>query len=357
MQIEKPNKSFSRSVIVIFYGGLRLFSLYSGFFSSIRTHHPDCKIVLLTTKEFIIPARMSGCFDEIWQDDLRPWYDFSTNINMHKQFKTMNVYRVYDLEQSKRTEMYFRFSGRRKYKPQWVGAIDWCSHPVTNPEIMDLHILDRLEYIANVAGIKDVAFPDVSYLTADITRYDLPEAYGIISPGSSKEEEPTQWYEEGYAEVAKFLKNLNITPVFCGAEYDKALIDRIIALCPEAEAKNLAGKTNVMELADVGRGALVSIGTPNGGTYLAAIEGTPSVIMFAKTFIEPELAAPPSTELVILAENDLHKLEATEVNAAIISLLFEENEINELAQQVEENGITENQTPTEPAQEQSQTNL
>ena len=58
--------------------------------------------------------------------------------------------------------------------PPWCGIASGCLYPHKNPSRDDMHTLDRQADQLAVAGIHTVPEPDLSWMTGDIARFDLP---------------------------------------------------------------------------------------------------------------------------------------------------------------------------------------
>ena len=65
-----------------------------------------------------------------------------------------------------------------------------------------------------------------------------------------------------------------------GAAAEETLHQGILTRCPEAVG--LAGKTTLLDLAALARGALVAVGNDTGPMHLAAAAGCPSVVLYSR---------------------------------------------------------------------------
>ena len=128
-------------ILVIKHGALGDFVLATGPFSAIRHHHKSSKITLLTTAPFEWLAGHSGYFDSIWIDPKPPWHRCRHWISFRRRLQREQFTRVYDLQTSGRSNLYFLLFPQPK--PEWSGTAAGCSHPHTNAKRNDMHTLER----------------------------------------------------------------------------------------------------------------------------------------------------------------------------------------------------------------------
>ena len=134
--------------------------------AAIRRHHRDAEITLLTTAPFAALARASEVFDAVWIDARpRPW-QAGRWLALRRRLRGAGFDRVYDLQTSRRSGVYFRLLGPGR-RPEWSGIAAGCSHPHANPDRDHMHTLDRQAERLGVAGIAAVLPPDLSCLAAD----------------------------------------------------------------------------------------------------------------------------------------------------------------------------------------------
>jgi 3-deoxy-D-manno-octulosonic-acid transferase/heptosyltransferase-1 len=90
------------------------------------------------------------------------------------------------------------------------------------------------------------------------------------------------WPEHRFSELADALHHeFGYRPVFTGSAADRPAIDRILSQA--AAGINLAGRTGLIELAELYRRSAVVVSTDTGPMHLAAAVGTPVVALFGPT--------------------------------------------------------------------------
>ncbi|MCH7796262.1 MAG: glycosyltransferase family 9 protein, partial [Proteobacteria bacterium] len=190
-----------QNILVIKLSALGDFILSIGAFQAIRAHHPQARIALLTTKPFARLAEASGCFDEIWIDERPPVRRPGRWLALGRRLRRAGFDRVYDLQRSDRTAGYFYLAGR----PQWVGTVAGCSHRYRLPPEPLPHIaLREADQLAG-AGVAPIEAPDLSFLEADIGRFDLTAPCALLVPGAAPHRPAKRWPAARFAALAREL--------------------------------------------------------------------------------------------------------------------------------------------------------
>jgi ADP-heptose:LPS heptosyltransferase len=168
------------------------------------------------------------------------------------------------------------------------------------------------------AGIARVPPPDLSFLTANLSRFALPPRTALLVPGSSPHRQVKRWPAERYAELAKALAARGVTPVVIGGTAERAAAREITAVLPEA--RDLCGETGLAELAELARGATLAVGNDTGPLHLAAMAGAPVVALYCRES-DPVKARPPGQRVALLRRDSLQDLPLAEVVEAVDRLL------------------------------------
>ena len=161
-----------KRLLVIKLGALGDMVLATGAFQAIRAHHAGDHVVLLTTRAYGGFARASGYFDAVWIDSRPPLWRFWDWLALGRRLAGGGFERVYDLQHSTRSHMYFRLFGAAR--PEWSGVAPGCSHPHANPDRDAMHTVEREAEQLAMAGIAATPPPDLSWLTGDISAFGLP---------------------------------------------------------------------------------------------------------------------------------------------------------------------------------------
>jgi ADP-heptose:LPS heptosyltransferase len=300
------------SVLVIKLGALGDFVQALGAMKAIRAHHQDARLVLLTTSAFAEMGRDCGLFDEVWVDQRaralapRHW------LGLRRRLRGAALDRVYDLQCSRRTALYFRFFPRTA-RPEWCGLAKGCSHRHDNPNRDRLHTLERLADQLAVAGIGYLPPPDVSWMSADVARFAIDRRFALLIPGGAAHRPEKRWPAASFARLATRLARYRILPVLIGGAAEEELNASIAGACPEA--LDLSGRTSLAEIVELARRAEVAVGNDTGPMHLAAAAASPCVVLFSAAS-DPALCAPRGLAVTVLRREPLGDLGIDEVASA-----------------------------------------
>lgn len=301
-------------ILVIKLSALGDFILSLGAFRAIRVHHPDARIVLLTTPPFVEMATACGCFDEVWTDARPHWLEFRRWLSHLGKLRRAGFTRVYDLQRSQRTGWYFRLLGPRP--PEWVGSVPGCSHRYIDPPEA-VHITVRNARMLAQAGISDVPQPDLSFMRADISRFAIQRPYALLVPGSSAHRPEKRWPATLFAELATSMVREAITPVLIGGPAESEALRTITDICPQA--RNLCGQTGIAEMVTLAAAARVAVGNDTGPLHVVAAAGCPTVALFGHAS-HPIKTRPPAPKVTVLQKPALADVTVPEVRAAIAEI-------------------------------------
>lgn len=286
-------------VLVIRHGAFGDIVLSFPAFAALRAHHPKAEITVLTTRPYAALLAASPWFDHVEVDDKPNWWNFPGLLRLKRQLAGFDV--VYDLQTSGRSTRYFALAGQ----PAWSGIARGCAFPDA-PNRAFLHTRERLEGQLRAAGVS-ITVPDLSWLTADISAFSLPERYVVFVPGGSAHRLDKRWPATSFAAL-----KLDLPVVTVGTKGEGALAREIGGI-------NLTGRTDFFQLATVLRKAAYALGNDTGPLHLAAAVGTPCVALFSLAS-DPKRAAPrypdgswPS----IIHVPDLAALPVAQVRAAL----------------------------------------
>ena len=308
--------SLGRNILIVKLGALGDFIQALGPMKAIREHHPLAQITLLTTQPYKELACQSGYVDTIWIDERPSIYQVVKWHNLQKCLRLGKFNRVYDLQTSDRSSSYFKLFSNTE-KPEWSGIAKGCSHHHSNPNRNFMHTQDRQREQLQVAGIFLVPPTDLSWMTSDVSHFNLPQSYGLLVPGGAIHRLAKRWPAKRYAELAAHMNSIGITPVILGSSAESDLASNILKLVPEA--LDFTGETNLLDIGAMAKSAKFAIGNDTGPMHIASAVNCPSVVLFSNES-DPELCAPKGQKTTIIASKSLVDLN---VNDVLTSSIFE----------------------------------
>ncbi len=297
-------------VLVIKLGALGDFVQALGAFHAIRKNHEQARLVLLTTKPYLPIAEASGYFDAIRSDGRPEWWQWNAQRALHAWLRDLTPTRVYDLQTSARSSGYYRLFGPSR--PEWSGIAPGCSHPHDNPERNDMHTIERQREQLATTGIMEVPSPDLDWLDADTTRFQLPQRYVLLAAGGAAHRPEKRW--PAFAQLATALAARALTPVLLGTAAERNVTNAIHETCPAAI--DLTGQTSLMEIAGLARRAAGAVGNDTGPMHLIAATGCPSVVLYSHAS-DPALCAQRGPDVRIIRKPSLYELSTEEVEAQL----------------------------------------
>ncbi len=303
-------------ILVIKLGALGDLVQAMGPCAAIRRHHAGSPVTLLTTAPYADFARASGYFDDVWVDKRPRGLELGKWLGLRARLRRGKFARVYDLQTSDRSSFYLRLFWPGPF-PEWSGIARGCSHPHANPRRDSMHTIERQAEQLLMAGIDHVTPPDLSWATADLARFDLPEHYALLAPGGAPHRPDKRWPPESFAALAKWLVRQGITPLLIGTEAEADVIGSVAGACPQA--RNLMGRTGLLDIAALARGARAAVGNDTGPMHLMAAAGAPSVALFSAAS-DPALCGQRGPHVAILRRPVLADLEPGDVVKALGAL-------------------------------------
>jgi heptosyltransferase-1 len=153
----------------------------------------------------------------------------------------------------------------------------------------DIHALDRYLCVAKHLGVTDPVWSgkipiydtDKRYVDDLLVGLEVNRALVAINPMAKWESK--LWDLERFACLADIInKDLGAAIIFTGSETDKIAIEKIVAGM-RTNALNLAGKTNLKQLAYLYQKCMVVVSTDTGPMHMAAAMGSSVVAIFGPT--------------------------------------------------------------------------
>lgn len=301
------------AILVIKLGALGDFVQALGPFAAIRRHHENTQVTLLTTEPFRDFAAASGYFDDVWTGGRPGAMDMGGWLRLRRRLRQGGFARVYDLQTSDRSSFYYRLFWPGP-TPEWSGIAAGCSHPHANPARDSMHTIERQTEQLAMAGISDVPTPDLSWATADLQRFALPGRFALLVPGGVAHRPAKHWPGEHFGELAQIMAGNGVAPVLVGSADETPIVAVIRDRC--ADAIDLAGHTNLLEVAALGRAATAACGNDTGPMHLISAVGCPSVVLYSGES-DPAICGQRGRAVTILRRDRLNDLSVDDVVEAL----------------------------------------
>jgi len=306
-------------ILIIKLSALGDVVLALGPMATIRCHHPDAHLTLLTTAPFGPLLKASGLFDSIHMD---PRGGLARPLAWARLIRWLYAQRfdlVYDLQTSDRSSGYFRALRLLGAAPRWSGIAPGCVLRHDTPQRTRLHSIERQAEQLRIAGIPETLFPDLSFTwqgpaAVDLGRFGLPERFVLLVPGGSAHRPEKRWPVERFAALAQWLATEEgLTPVLLGTTAEKDVIETLQDACPGAIS--LAGRTTLLDIAALGHRAALAIGNDTGPLHMIGLAGCPTVALFSAAS-NPDKHRPRGPAVISLRRERLADLSEDAVRTA-----------------------------------------
>jgi ADP-heptose:LPS heptosyltransferase len=304
--------SSPENILVIKLGALGDIILAMDAFHAIRTAHPAARITLLTRKPFVSLASRMPWFDHVLTDPAPALHQLPTLLRFRRELRQHRFDRVYDLQGNDRTSLYFRLIGPQR--PEWCGPAKGCSHQRPDHRQDPVPAAERMLRFLESVDVPRAGSADLSWLTGPVEALDLPERFVVFIPGCAPQHPHKRWPAANFARLGTLLAERPLACVAVGTAVDQSAIDEIRHHFPALI--NLAGKTDIGQLAEVARRSQGVVGNDTGPIHIAAIVGAPTlVLMSGKT--DPARMTPHGPDVGWLRRETLAELPPEEVIQAI----------------------------------------
>jgi len=295
-------------ILVIKLGALGDFVQALGPMAAIRAHHPDADITLLTTEPYVSFGTACGYFNHVWTDTRPRFHNPAGWLSLRKRLNDAKFDRVYDLQNSDRTGLYFKLL---RPKPEWVGIAKGASHRNISPERTAGPAFDGHIQTLGLAGIRNITIDKMDWVQNDIARFKLRPPYVLLVPGSAPGRPEKRWPAHYFGILARTLYGWGYTPVVIGTLAEAKEAEQICAMTPQAV--NLTRQTALFDIVGLARHAAAAIGNDTGPMHLIAPTGCPSYVLFSK-YSTPSRHAPCGDKVQTISHQDeLEKLSPEEV--------------------------------------------
>ena len=300
------------NILIIKLGSLGDVVQISGALRDIREHHKNAKITILTTSKYLNLFRDCPYIDNCLEDERLPRYNIFYLLRLKKIVNSLNFTKVYDLQNSNRTNFYKKFLFNIK---------DWSSSKDIQENHYNNSVLKRFDEQLRKSNIETryTLKPDFSWAAERANNYKLntDKKYILFFPFCSKELVHKRW--PYFPELINLIKQnhpqyeLVVAPGPDEIEEAKSF-NIMIAL-----NENLP--LNFFELASLIKKSHLVIANDTGPAHMAAHLGARGFTLFGP-HTTPEKVSIEREKFIALQTTDLKSLYADRVYALIKSSII-----------------------------------
>ncbi len=159
------------NILIIKHGSLGDIAQASGAIQDISENHNDDRIYLLTTKPYFDLFRKNPFIHEVILDKRLPRYNLIYLYFLMRELKKHNFSKVFDLQNSSRTNFYKNTLFSKATKEIWSSSITTLPSDKNKDEFDKNSVLERFDYQLKESGLNtsNTLKPDFSWASTDIS--------------------------------------------------------------------------------------------------------------------------------------------------------------------------------------------
>ena len=198
------------NILIIKHGSLGDIAQASGAIQDIFENHRDNQIYFLTTKPYFELFKKNPYINEVILDKRLSRFNLIYLYSLMKKLKKLNIKKVYDLQNSSRTNFYKNILFPKSGLNFWSSSETTLPKNISKNDFDQKPVLDRFEHQLKTSGIHTIHTmnPDFSWSCSNISQikneYNL-ENYIILFPFCSAHLAHKKW--PYYNELIDLIKN------------------------------------------------------------------------------------------------------------------------------------------------------
>ncbi len=272
------------NILIIKHGSLGDIVQASGAIQDIYENHKNNRIYLLTTKTYLKVFKKNPFIHEVILDKRLPRYNLIYLYFLMRELKKYSFSKVFDLQNSSRTNFYKNILFPKAKKETWSSSITTLPEVINKKEFDKHSVLDRFNHQLQTSGLKtsNTLNPDFSWACSgisDIKNHFKLEKFILLFPFCSPHLHIKKW--PYYNDLIKLISDK------FGNEYK-------IVTAPGPTEINDAKEINAQILLDNGKALDISqltslvknssfvIANDTGPAHIAAHVGAKGLTLFGK---------------------------------------------------------------------------
>ena len=272
------------NILIIKHGSLGDIAQASGAIQDISENHKDDQIYLLTTKPYFDLFKKNPFIHEVILDKRLPRYNLIYLYFLMRELKKHNFSKVFDLQNSSRTNFYKNILFPKGDKTVWSSSITTLPNDKSKDEFDKSSVLERFDHQLKESGLNtsNTLKPDFNWASKDISEIKISykiDKYILLFPFCSPHLSIKKWPH--YNKLIELISNRY------GDEYK-------IVTAPGPSEINNSKDINAIALLDNGRALDISqltslikdssfvVANDTGPAHIAAHVGAKGLTLFGK---------------------------------------------------------------------------
>ena len=186
------------NILIIKHSSLGDIAQASGAIQDISENHKNDQIYLLTTKPYFELFRKNPFIQDVILDKRLPRYNLIYLYFLMRELKKYNFLKVFDLQNSSRTNFYKNVLFPKANKEIWSSSITTLPIDKKKEEFDKISVLERFDHQLKISGLttSNTLRPDFNWASSDISKiksqYNL-EKYILLFPFCSAHLSTKKW--------------------------------------------------------------------------------------------------------------------------------------------------------------------
>ena len=272
------------NILVIKHGSLGDIAQASGAIQDISENHKNDQIFLLTTKTYFNLFKKNPFIHEVILDKRLPRYNLIYLYFLMRELKKYNFSKVFDLQNSSRTNFYKNILFPKADKIVWSSSITTLPSDRSKEEFDKTSVLERFDYQLQESGLNTsyTLKPDFSWASTDISEiknfYKL-NRYILLFPFCSPHLTIKKWpyYNNLIEKISnEYGDEYKIVTAPGPSEINDSKNINAVALLDNGRALDISQLTSLI------KGSSFVIANDTGPAHITAHTGTKGLTLFGK---------------------------------------------------------------------------
>ena len=272
------------NILIIKHGSLGDIAQASGAIQDISENHKDDQIYLLTTKPYVDLFKKNPFIHDVILDKRLPRYNLIYLYFLMRELKKHKFSKVFDLQNSSRTNFYKNILFPKAGKEVWSSSITTLPSEKSKDEFDKKSVLERFNYQLSESSLNtsNTLKPDFSWAVTDISEirnfYKL-DKYILLFPFCSPHLTIKKWpYYNKLIELVtnKYGSEYKIVTALGPSEINDAKEINALALLDNGRALNISQLTSLI------KDSSFVIANDTGPAHITAHTGTKGLTLFGK---------------------------------------------------------------------------
>ena len=272
------------NILIIKHGSLGDIAQASGAIQDIFENHKNDQIYLLTTKPYFDLFKKNPFVQEVILDKRLPRYNLIYLYFLMRELKKHNFLKVFDLQNSSRTNFYKNILFPKADKIVWSSSVTTLPLDINKKEFDKYSVLERFDYQLKESGLdtSNTLKPDFNWAATDISEiknfYKL-DKYILLFPFCSPHLMTKKWphYNKLIEKISnKYGDEYKIITAPGPTEINDAKSINAITILDDNKSLNISQLTALIK-----KSSFV-IANDTGPAHITAHTGTRGLTLFGK---------------------------------------------------------------------------